>query len=116
MLVASSLLLVEKSFTLWLCRYETEKNLRLIVEADLPRLRGVMREIKMSIADLETQLTGAQEDLLYLKKTHEEVNPPFHYSFHFHGNIFITQPVHTMLSLFFYTGSAHVESKAKWLC
>ncbi|KAA0707847.1 Keratin, type I cytoskeletal 16 [Triplophysa tibetana] len=60
-------------------KYETEKNLRMIVEADLPRLRGVMGEIKMSITDLETQNTGLKEELLYLKKTHEEVNPPFHY-------------------------------------
>ncbi|XP_056591527.1 keratin 99 [Triplophysa dalaica] len=53
-------------------KYETEKNMRMIVEADLPRLRGVMGEIKMSITDLEAQHTGAKEELLYLKKTHEE--------------------------------------------
>ncbi|KAI7795473.1 keratin 99 [Triplophysa rosa] len=53
-------------------KYETEKNLRMIVEADLPRLRGVMGEIKLSIADLENHHTGLTEELLYLKKTHEE--------------------------------------------
>lgn len=53
-----------------------------MVEADLPRLRGVLGDIKLSIADLDNQHIGLKEELLYLKKTHEEVTPPFHYLFH----------------------------------
>ncbi|XP_059394159.1 keratin, type I cytoskeletal 19-like [Carassius carassius] len=53
-------------------KYETEMNLRLIVEADLARLRGVLGEIKLSVGDLENLLTGLKEELLFIKKNHEE--------------------------------------------
>uniref|UniRef100_A0A8C1W9G3 Keratin 15 n=1 Tax=Cyprinus carpio TaxID=7962 RepID=A0A8C1W9G3_CYPCA len=53
-------------------KYETEMNLRLVVEADSARLRGVLGEIKLSIGDLENQLAGVKEELLYIKKNHEE--------------------------------------------
>lgn len=59
-------------------RYETELNLRSVVEADSARLRVVLGEIKLSIGDLENQLTGLNEELLYMKKSHEEVTLPFH--------------------------------------
>ncbi|KAL0181461.1 hypothetical protein M9458_023867, partial [Cirrhinus mrigala] len=52
--------------------YDTELNLRTVVEADTARLRGVLGEIKLSIGDLENQLTGLKEELQYLKKNHEE--------------------------------------------
>ncbi|XP_016381636.1 keratin, type I cytoskeletal 19-like [Sinocyclocheilus rhinocerous] len=53
-------------------KYETEMNLRMIVEADSARMQGVLGEIKLTIGDLENQLTGLKEELLYLKKSHEE--------------------------------------------
>ncbi len=60
-------------FPLGCGRYETERNLHLVVEADSARLRGVLGAIKLSIGDLENQLTGLKEELMYTKKTHEEV-------------------------------------------
>ncbi|KAK7119621.1 hypothetical protein R3I94_021444 [Phoxinus phoxinus] len=53
-------------------KYETELNSRSVVEADLARLRAVLGEMKLSIGDLEIQLTGLKEELLYMKKSHEE--------------------------------------------
>ncbi|XDV51835.1 hypothetical protein PO909_020643 [Leuciscus waleckii] len=53
-------------------KYETELNLRSVVEADSARLRVVLGEMKLSIGDLENQLTGLNEELLYMKKSHEE--------------------------------------------
>ncbi|XP_059385228.1 keratin 99 [Carassius carassius] len=51
---------------------ETEMNLRMFVEADSARLSGVLGEIKLAIGDLEIQLTELKEELMYLKKSHEE--------------------------------------------
>ncbi|KAF4107660.1 keratin 99 [Onychostoma macrolepis] len=53
-------------------KYETEMNLHMVVEADSARLGGALGEIKLYIGDLETQLTGLKEELLYIKKNHEE--------------------------------------------
>ncbi|XP_051957899.1 keratin, type I cytoskeletal 47 kDa-like [Xyrauchen texanus] len=53
-------------------KYETEMNLRMVVDADLVRLRGVLGEIKLSVGDLENQLNGLKDELLYIKKNHEE--------------------------------------------
>ncbi|XP_043108730.1 keratin 99 [Puntigrus tetrazona] len=53
-------------------KYEMEMNVRATVEADSARLRGVLGEIKLSIGDLENQFTGLNEELLYIKKNHEE--------------------------------------------
>lgn len=60
-------------FLLGCGRYETEINLHMVVEADSARLRGVLGDIKLSIGDLENHLTGLKEELLYIKKNHEEV-------------------------------------------
>jgi len=65
-------------FLLGCGRYETELNLRSVVEADSARLRGILGEMKLSIGDLENQLSGLKEELLYMKKSHEEVTLPFH--------------------------------------
>ncbi|XP_051532674.1 keratin, type I cytoskeletal 47 kDa-like isoform X1 [Myxocyprinus asiaticus] len=53
-------------------KYETEMNLHMVVDADLLRLQGVIGEIKLSVGDLENQLTGLKDELLYIKKNHEE--------------------------------------------
>ncbi|XP_051966917.1 keratin 99 [Xyrauchen texanus] len=53
-------------------KYETEMNLHMVVDADLLRLRGVLGEIKLSVGDLENQFTGLKDELLYIKKNHEE--------------------------------------------
>ncbi len=60
-------------FLLGCGRYEMEMNLHMVVEADSARLRGVLGDIKLSIGDLENHLTGLKEELLYIKKNHEEV-------------------------------------------
>ncbi|XP_052466069.1 keratin 99 [Carassius gibelio] len=51
---------------------ETEMNLRVFVEADSVRLHGVLGEIKLATGDLENQLTELKEELMDLKKSHEE--------------------------------------------
>ncbi|XP_066503540.1 keratin 99 [Hoplias malabaricus] len=53
-------------------KYEVEMNMRLAIEADLARLRRALGEMKLSQNNLELQMAGLQEELVYLKKTHEE--------------------------------------------
>ncbi|KAE8300900.1 Keratin, type I cytoskeletal 20 Cytokeratin-20 [Larimichthys crocea] len=53
-------------------KYEMEKNLRLSVEADVARSRGVRDSITFSVSDLEMQIEGLKADLVYMKSNHEE--------------------------------------------
>ncbi|MCJ8737926.1 hypothetical protein PDJAM_G00029700 [Pangasius djambal] len=53
-------------------KFESEKNLRLSVEADLTRLRMVLGETEMATKDLQLQMSGLKEELIFLKKNHEE--------------------------------------------
>lgn len=54
-------------------RYDSELSLRQLLENDISGLRGILGELSLCRSDLEAQVESLKDDLLCLKKSHQEV-------------------------------------------
>lgn len=52
-----------------------ENSLRKGVDADINGLRKVLEDMNMQKSDMEMQYESLQEEMMALKKNHEEVRP-----------------------------------------